>query len=82
MLYSIVGNQVFSIKSDDVVLPVGDASRTDVHGDSEGREGVGAGHPDVVDHADHGVSIDVVGSGPEAAIPGMVIEDDFDFVGN
>ena len=56
MLYTIVRDQVLSVKSNDVILAVGDSGRSHVHGDDHGRQGVSAGHSDLVDHADKGVS--------------------------
>ena len=36
MLYAIVRNQVLSVQSNYVILPIGDTSRSHVHGDDHG----------------------------------------------
>lgn len=76
MDYAIDGHQVFRIDSDGVVLVGDDACRTDIHGHCERSEGVGAGNSHVVDHADHGITHYLIRSGPEPAVPCMVVQDE------
>lgn len=67
--------KILSIESDYVVLTRNEACGTDIHSDSQGREGVGARNANIVDHAHQGITCHCVGRRPDTAVPSMVVED-------
>ena len=50
-MFDSVGLKVLSVKSNDVVLTIGDTGWTYIHGDDHRRQGVSASYSDVVDKA-------------------------------
>ena len=77
-VFDAVISEVFCVQSDDVVLTVCYASWADVHCHHHGRKSVGAGYPDVVDHADQRIRSHGVRGRPYTTIPGVVVEGHLD----